>query len=1593
MPDVGVLNLQIHDNSSTAAEGLGRLAAKLEAVKAAVSGVRLTPVVNGINKINEALKKIDESAITKLNKITDALERLGKVTGDVGGIRISFGGRGQSAEEIATSMQAARAAISDANSDFEDFKATVQEVSTQDEELARSVNGVKQSVNQLDFSVFDPAKLPLDALGMKLDDNAKELYQWKSAIKESFESVQQLKSKDLIKSFEEAEAAMKATKDAGEFGKDIVTSISEATDALKELKEIAAQKWDTNFQQWFDSLEQTIQKLNEKLNAEQSKKRPSERAIAELSATIDAYKKKLADLQDQQTRFTNGTYFAGEAIKKEFADVPTEELGGKIEEVKNRIETMREALGKSDGSDAESIEKYNAMLDAMSAELEKAQAKWKAFTDQDNGNENKQAVFKSIKDAANAMGISVDEAKRRLQQTYETVYANQSGTTSFSSAEEAAGSLGISLEEVKRKCQETYDLVYGTGSTGSGSGDIFSHVEEGAETARTLLDMLLDKVQILQDEIDTGKTANGTLLSDKAIVNNEIQVEKLKQQIEQLQERIRAGQSLNGADFVANLGDYSKIDLYKMKLDAMQQSLINDINANKLDAQAIIERSMRIMDLTDKIRDMEAGQEEASEGAETLGEKLKNMFPKLDALKERFKNLLKYRILRSVIKQISDGLQEGIENYYYYSQAIGGNFATSMDNAASSLLTMKNSIGAAVAPLISSLIPYLQTVVNLFVEAVNYVNQFFALLNGQSTWSRATAATATAFDDIADSASGASDSVSDLLADWDELNIIQNESSGGGSGTGVNNTQDYLDMFEEVSSYDETIKDIVNFIKDNFDTILSIVEGIGVAILAWKISKAFGNDLSTLQKIELMAGFTLLINGIKVSTAAGYDIGKNGINGDNILSAVAGILETSIGGGLVGLAFGGVTGGVIGLTVGALVSLAILGFNISQGQKDALYGDLELTADEIQTEVDRLFSIDVNAELRNAQLDHDNIVNARQAVIDSLHNMEADFATFEIRATPENAASLLASVNETVEATNTLLTYFGKKISIGFGLDDVTKTFTVDKLGDAKQYITDLGTEIGKILEDGTVSEFEKTLYEELKQKLSNVTRALALGETSTKFVSELEKGNYGTDWTQANRQTLIEYAQKYEAQVADAEEAGYLQAVDTRTGLRSTYDYMVQRNKDEPGVYSEKEIQDAWDNYKAYDENKMQEEIADYVNQATAEGRDIFIKNMSTALDSAIDKANLNTGTMARSILTGSDLNDYINDNLALNIGWNTEQFGSVLNTMDINGWDLLDQSQKDAYIDKIIATLKPSEETYQRLKDELGVSVEEAVSSANWDKYSDEAREKLIGYLSSIYGDNEVIEAIKNTNAISFTELMHISDELDDDEVRKSFISLVESAWGVAQETADAEEPIELPVSLTTGLLEGISETDFDIAFDVPEEEGEVDIWEIMGIPEEGIEVPVIPDKEQFRTELMAIDPVEVQVTPHFSTEDVDPNALNWGGSSQSGASYWEGVNSALASVYEALNTNMSTMFGTITINTERNDEQDTNNIAEGTKRGNVGLEAKLGQLNSTMSQLNGNVVNIATKIGGGLTNIGASATGSLISNALNAFNMVKG
>lgn len=183
-----------------------------------------------------------------------------------------------------------------------------------------------------------------------------------------------------------------------------------------------------------------------------------------------------------------------------------------------------------------------------------------------------------------------------------------------------------------------------------------------------------------------------------------------------------------------------------------------------------------------------------------------------------------YRAIRSIVSGITTALKEGIMNLYQYSIIMNTTFHTAMDSAASDALYLKNSLAAAVAPIIEMLIPAFDALAERVVSVMNLVAQLFATLSGKSTYSKAVKTTK----EFAEASGDAAKETRMLLSGFDELNRFQEKS---GSGKDDN----YGLMFEEADVGSE-LGDFAKLLKDAFEA--GDWSGLG-SLIAEKLNSLF----------------------------------------------------------------------------------------------------------------------------------------------------------------------------------------------------------------------------------------------------------------------------------------------------------------------------------------------------------------------------------------------------------------------------------------------------------------------------------------------------------------------------------------------------------------------------------------------------------------------------------------------------------------------------------------------------------------------------------------------------------------------------------
>lgn len=246
----------------------------------------------------------------------------------------------------------------------------------------------------------------------------------------------------------------------------------------------------------------------------------------------------------------------------------------------------------------------------------------------------------------------------------------------------------------------------------------------------------------------------------------------------------------------------------------------------------------------------------------SLGERVASAVSRVKQMANSVTRIIRYRAIRAALKEITEGFSTGLENAYKYSAINNSQLSKSLDGAATSMLYFKNSIGAAVAPLINALAPAFDFVIDKAVELVNWLNQTFATLTGQTTWMKATRA-ATKYSDTTDKATQKTKEFKATLLGIDEINKLNDDSSSGGGSSG--SSPDPSKMFTEEkinSSTSEFAKKLKKaWEKEDFET-------VGITIRNKLISMMDSIDWNKIYKKANKFGsnFAKFLNGLFKTT-------------------------------------------------------------------------------------------------------------------------------------------------------------------------------------------------------------------------------------------------------------------------------------------------------------------------------------------------------------------------------------------------------------------------------------------------------------------------------------------------------------------------------------------------------------------------------------------------------------------------------------------------------------------------------------------------------------------------------------------------------
>lgn len=891
MPDVGVLQLEIRDNSTEAGQGLGVLANALSKVQKAIGtkGIDFQSIATGVTALKDSAQG-SEKAITSISSLFNALANFGRV-------------KDLKLDKIATAFTEIKAAV---GSGF-------------------NIGNAGYNLNQMRLAFTGDWGSATDTEG-KIHGAVSGMM----AIKDAGEEFKSANTAGTIRDVANAISELSnATGTIGSGGAhDLYQMLGSAnTSGFRELGYNSALGMEDGIQKGTERVAQAAEDMTyaamDAVAETQQSNSPAVEFIKLGEYAGEGYaeglKNKIEDAIKIASEFTTAIISSAKDNAPEAARQAAEFTQSIVTGVLGNVnlpETQKAVIGQALTVASDFT---RSIVDSSKGNIEQAAKIAGEFT--------QSILSKTVGDALSS-GLQGNELKSDIDETSkgfneaEKVFKNVGETIegtknsienmseSLATAKTAVGSTLKEFEGLeKNKSFRSY--MYGPRNDISISGMGF---QPGYETDE---ERMAKNPQWYQPEEFYEKIASAATKATDP-------VKTLNETMEETQHVQQATADPN-TTYIDNLiENASNIDLLNMRLESMTDRLYEGASSGQMTGEQIANMVTQIQALKSEIDGLSGANFNLGISFNDLKTGIQRMFPTLTQMVKRLGTIAKYRFIRSIIKHITSGFNEGLKNMYEYSKAVGGTFAPAMDSAASAIATMKNSLGAALAPAIQAVIPYVNQLVNWFIQAVNWANQLFALLGGQSTWTRALPATVNAFDKQKKAAKGAGNAIKDLLADWDELNIIQSE-SGKGGGAGTTNAEDYLKMFEEVGKFDNDVKDIVGYVKDHMGDVLNVVKDIGLAILGWKFSHAFTGLLGKLGSliaigltVQLSADITKFFDQAYVDTQ-----NETMLFADGIMAAALAGVSGKLASASFGKAVGEITAGItLAVSAGATFSTA-----------------------------------------------------------------------------------------------------------------------------------------------------------------------------------------------------------------------------------------------------------------------------------------------------------------------------------------------------------------------------------------------------------------------------------------------------------------------------------------------------------------------------------------------------------------------------------------------------------------------------------------------------------------------------------------------
>lgn len=352
----------------------------------------------------------------------------------------------------------------------------------------------------------------------------------------------------------------------------------------------------------------------------------------------------------------------------------------------------------------------------------------------------------------------------------------------------------------------------------------------------------------------------------------------------------------------SNLADTLSDKLAKLELQStILQDKMNDLaNSDSPDPTQWNTLEKQLLTVRLQYQAIEQQTIKNAKAVELLGDKSKKTKGFLEKMWGKFKNVAFYRIVRTLLAQLTRGITAGLGNIAKFSEEANG----ILSSYKTEFTYIQNGLGAALLPILQSILPVVTRISDGLVDITNSIGMVSSALNGQSSFLKAKKYA----QDYADTV----EEVKKSTVGFDELNILGNNNQ---------SQNDASQMFEKVDISGWDIAGAIakiTVITASLTALIMLIKGVKLGDVFTNMGKGIGTAYKYLKNANTWKKAGISIAALAAEAFACYDAIYGMATGTKSLGA--GLLELIPICAVVGVAMYAMWGPV-GLIIGAVVAV------------------------------------------------------------------------------------------------------------------------------------------------------------------------------------------------------------------------------------------------------------------------------------------------------------------------------------------------------------------------------------------------------------------------------------------------------------------------------------------------------------------------------------------------------------------------------------------------------------------------------------------------------------------------------------------------